>query len=262
MAGRPGRREQPLDPQAGPLERFALGLRALRERAGLTYAEMAEASHFSPSTLSQAAAGRRLPTRDVLRAYVRACGADPRGWEERWERVRREVPGPAEPRGPAGDVPQSLGDAEATSFVGREAEMAAGRMLLDRFRLVTLVGIGGVGKTRLAKRIAHSVTERFADGVHCVELADHEDEQAVTETIASAMGVQVGSGQEAASALAVALRGREILLLLDNCEHLLAGCARAVRALLTRVPGLRILATSRQPLDVGAEHVLPVEPLG
>ncbi|NEC29027.1 helix-turn-helix domain-containing protein [Streptomyces sp. SID8111] len=262
MAGRPGRREQPLDPQAGPLERFALGLRALRERAGLTYSEMAEASHFSPSTLSQAAAGRRLPTRDVLRAYVRACGGDPRGWEDRWERVRREVPGPAEPDSAVGDVPQGLGDTEATSFVGREAEMAAGSMLLDRFRLVTLVGTGGVGKTRLAKRIAHSVAGRFADGVHCVELADLDDDQAVTGTIASAMGVQVGSGQEASRALAVALQGREILLLLDNCEHLLAGSARAVRALLTRLPGLRILATSRQPLDVGAEHVLPVEPLG
>lgn len=63
MAGRPGRREQPLDPQAGPLERFALELRALREKAGITYAEMADTAHFTPSTLSQAAAGHRLPTR-------------------------------------------------------------------------------------------------------------------------------------------------------------------------------------------------------
>lgn len=77
LARRPGRREQPLDPQAGPLERFALDLRELRERAGLTYTEMADAAHFAASTLSQAAAGHRLPTREVLRAYVRACGGDP-----------------------------------------------------------------------------------------------------------------------------------------------------------------------------------------
>ncbi|MFF4474437.1 ATP-binding protein [Streptomyces sp. NPDC001599] len=261
MAGRPGRREQPLDPREGPLERFALGLRALRHRAGLTYTEMAEAARYSASTLSQAAAGQRLPTREVLRAYVRACGGDPHGWEERWESVRREVHG-AEKREKASRATRRRPDqAEATSFVGREPELAAGSGLLERCRLVTLVGTGGVGKTRLARRIVREVAERFEDGTYCAELADLGSGDAIVEAVTSAVGVEVASGQDPLHTLAGALRGRKVLLLLDNCEHVLDGCAHAVRDLLALLPDLRVLATSRQPLDVGAEHVLRVRPL-
>ncbi|MFJ2715607.1 ATP-binding protein [Streptomyces sp. NPDC087437] len=262
MAGRPGRREQPLDPEEGPLERFALELRALRERAGLTYTEMADAAHFSPSTLSQAAAGRRLPTQEVLRAYVRACHGDPHGWEERWERVRLDLYGLGAQRDAAHVIPHGFGDVEATSFVGREPELAAGGELLERCRLVTLVGVGGVGKTRLARRIVREAAERFAGGTYCAELADLGSDHAVAEAVASAVGVLARAGQDPLSPLAGALRGRRVLLLLDNCEHVLDGCARAVRDLLAHSPELHILATSRQPLDIGAEHVLQVRPLG
>lgn len=262
MAGRPGRREQPLDPQAGPLERFALGLRALRERAGLTYTEMADSAHFSPSTLSQAAAGQRLPTRDVLRAYVRACGGDPHSWDEPWEQVRRDLYEPETQGSAARVVPYDLGHVDTTSFVGREPELIAGGELLKRRRLVTLVGIGGVGKTRLAKRIVREVAERFTDGTYCAELADLGSDNAVAEAVASAVGVVAGARQEPLAALAEALRGRSVLLLLDNCEHVLDGSVRAVRDLLALLPELRILATSRQPLGIGAEHVLQVRPLG
>ncbi|MEW1780476.1 helix-turn-helix domain-containing protein [Streptomyces sp. NPDC086777] len=262
MAGRPGRREQPLDPQAGPLECFALGLRALRERAGLTYSEMADSAHFSPSTLSQAAAGRRLPTREVLRAYVRACGGDPGSWDEHWERVQHDLYGSETRRNAARVLPYDFGHAEATSFVGRESELAAGGELLERCRLVTLVGIGGVGKTRLAKQLVREVAERFTDGTYCAELADLGGDHAVVEAVASAVGVVAGARQDPLSALAGALRGRSVLLLLDNCEHVLDGCVRTVRDLLALLPELRILATSRQPLNIGAEHVLQVRPLG
>ncbi|MFD7767192.1 ATP-binding protein [Streptomyces sp. NPDC059787] len=262
MARKPGRREQPLDPQAGPLERFALDLRELRERAGLTYTEMADVAHFAASTLSQAAAGHRFPTREVLRAYVRACGGDPDRWEERWDGVRHDLYGLGEQREADRLVPRDFGDVEATSFVGREPELAAGSELLKRCRLVTLTGIGGVGKTRLARRLLREVAEWFADGTYCVELADLSSDHAVAEAVASTVGVHAGAGQDPLSALAGALRGRSVLLLLDNCEHVLDGCARTVRGLLTSVPELHILATSRQPLDVGAEHVLQVKPLG
>ncbi|MGW2839212.1 ATP-binding protein [Streptomyces sp. NPDC001493] len=261
LAGRPGRREQPLDPR-GPLECFALELRAMRLRAGLTYADMALASCFSSSTLSQAAAGQRLPTREVLRAYVRACGGEPREWEARWEDVRRKVHGNGRQRKDNRAAPQDRGPAEGTSFVGREAELALGQQLLERCRLVSLVGTGGVGKTRLARRIVREAGERFPDGTYRAELADLSNGAAIAAAVAAAVGVQVAAGEDPLHALARVLQGRRVLLLIDNCEHLLDGCARTVDDLLALLPDLHVLATSRQPLDVGAEHVLRVRPLG
>ncbi|MFD3477851.1 ATP-binding protein [Streptomyces sp. NPDC058695] len=259
MARRPGRRERPLDPQSGPLERFALELRELRERAGLSYVELAQGAHFASSTLSQAAAGQRLPTREVLLAYVRACGGDVGRWEERWERARRDVHGSGAQRGVA--VARDVEPVESTSFVGRERELAAGGELLARCRLVTLTGIGGVGKTRLARRICRAVAERFPEGTYCAELADLKHGHAIADAIAAAVGVPAGPGQSPLNALATALRGRNLLLLLDNCEHVLDESARIAHVLLERLPQLRILATSRQPLDVDAEHVVQVKPL-
>ncbi|MEU2234830.1 ATP-binding protein [Streptomyces vietnamensis] len=261
MASRPGRREQPLDPQAGPLERFALGLRELRERAGLTYMEMADVAHFAASTLSQAAAGRRLPTRPVLLAYVRACGEDPASWEERWNRVRRDVFGPETEQKAAAGAWYDAGMEEATSFVGREDELAAGGEMIERCRLVTLAGVGGVGKTRLATRLVRDVAGRFKGGHYRVELADLRGDGAVVSAVAAAVGVQVTADLDPLEELAGALRGRSVLLLLDNCEHVLDASARTVRALLTLLPDLRVVTTSRQPLYIADEHVLQVEPL-
>ncbi|MEV5149718.1 AAA family ATPase [Streptomyces sp. NPDC052727] len=176
--------------------------------------------------------------------------------------MRRDLHGPETHGNAAHVIPRDFGDVEATSFVGRESELTAGGDLLERCRLVTLVGVGGVGKTRLAKRIVREVAERFADGTYCAELADLGSDHAVAEAVASAVGVVAGARQDPLSALAGALRGRSVLLLLDNCEHVLDGCVRTVRDLLALLPDLRILATSRQPLDIGAEHVLQVKPLG
>ncbi|MEV5384401.1 AAA family ATPase [Streptomyces sp. NPDC052721] len=176
--------------------------------------------------------------------------------------MRRDLHGPETHGNAAHVIPHDFGDVEATSFVGRESELTAGGDLLERCRLVTLVGVGGVGKTRLAKRIVREVAERFADGTYCAELADLGSDHAVAEAVASAVGVVAGARQDPLSALAGALRGRSVLLLLDNCEHVLDGCVRTVRDLLALLPDLRILATSRQPLDIGAEHVLQVKPLG
>ncbi|MGW0084524.1 ATP-binding protein [Streptomyces sp. NPDC003393] len=261
MKRKPGRRERPLDPQGGPVEQFALELRALREKTGLTYTQMAVSASFSSSTLSQAAAGHRLPTRDVVAAYVRACGGDAREWEERWERAHSKLHGPV-PQGSIEHVTaQNFISVETTSFVGRESELAAGAELIGRGRLVTLVGIGGVGKTRLARRLVQAVASRFPDGTYCTELADLRSGEGIAQSITSAVGAQVGAGQDPLHTLAEVLRGRSVLLLLDNCEHLLHACARLTNNLLTLAPGLRILATSRQPFDISAEHVLRVSPL-
>ncbi|MEW2176644.1 helix-turn-helix domain-containing protein [Streptomyces sp. NPDC005406] len=261
VEGRPGRREHPLDPQEGPLERFALELREIRERSRLTYAEMADLAHFASSTLSQAAAGHRLPTWQVVLAYVRACGEDPGPWKVRWEDVRLALYGPEAEREPAAIVPHHFGGEDGTSFVGRERELAAGCELIEQCRVVTLAGVGGVGKTRLARRLLLHLADRFADGTYVVELADCKGDDAVAAAVAAAVGVQTHADLEPLAELADGLRGRRVLLLLDNCEHLLDASARTVRALLPLLPELRVLTTSRQPLDIGEEHVLQVEPL-
>ncbi|WP_241990126.1 MULTISPECIES: ATP-binding protein [unclassified Streptomyces] len=151
---------------------------------------------------------------------------------------------------------------EITSFVGREREISLGARLLLQNRLVTLVGVGGVGKTRLARRIAREACDRFADGTYCAELADLSHDDDVTDAVAAAFGVQLGSGQQPLGELVAALKDRSVLLLLDNCEHLLHSSAHTAGTLLAQLPSMRILATSRQPLDIGPEQVLQVNPLG
>ncbi|MFB8038778.1 AAA family ATPase [Streptomyces sp. NPDC056004] len=261
VEGRPGRPEQPLDPQGGPLERFALGLREIRERAGLTYAEMADLAHFASSTLSQAAAGHRLPTCQVALAYVRACGEDPGPWKGRWEDVRLALYGPEMEREQTAIAPHDFGREDGTSFVGRERELAVGRELIEQCRVVTLAGVGGVGKTRLARRLLLHVADQFADGTYVAELADRKGDDAVAAAVAAAVGVQTHADLEPLAEIADGLHGRRVLLLLDNCEHLLDASARTIRALLPLLPELRVLTTSRQPLDIGEEHVLQVGPL-
>ncbi|MGW1230384.1 ATP-binding protein [Streptomyces sp. NPDC002530] len=223
---------------------------------------MAASTRFSQSALSQAAAGQRLPSLEVLLAYVRACGGDPRWWEECWQRVRQELR--QQPNVPeAGALgPPSMGGLEATSFVGREAEIGEATALLEHSRLVTLVGTGGVGKTRLARRIVRQTGDRFADGTYCAELAELGSDHAVPEAVAAAVGAHARVGQDPLSDLVEALRERSVLLLLDNCEHVLRGCAATIQGLLELLPKLRVLATSRQPLNLGAEHVVLVSPLG
>ncbi|AJF68600.1 hypothetical protein SVTN_33950 [Streptomyces vietnamensis] len=223
--------------------------------------EMADMAHFSASTLSQAAAGRRLPTLQVLLAYVRACGADPDPWEKRWEQVRHDMFGPEKERTSVSFDSRDVGLEEATSFVGREGELEVGSEMIERCRLVTLAGVGGVGKTRLAGRLVRHVAGRFKDGSYRVELADVNRGDAVAAAVAAAVGVQTAAEQDPLDELTRALQGRSVLLLLDNCEHVLDASAQTVRALLTLLPELRILTTSRQPLDIGEEYVLQVKPL-
>ena len=149
---------------------------------------------------------------------------------------------------------------ELTSFVGRRRELAEGRRIVRAARLVTLVGPGGAGKTRVAQRLAHQMTRVFSDGVSWVELATQHDPASVPTEVAAALGVEKGSRQ-AKEALAAFLAPRELLLVLDNCEHLVGACAELVTSLLGEAPGLRVVATSRQPLGMPGEHLMSVEPL-
>jgi non-specific serine/threonine protein kinase len=140
-----------------------------------------------------------------------------------------------------------------TSFIGRESEVAEVKRLLKRERLVTLTGAGGCGKTRLALRVANDMVEECPDGVWWVELAALSDPALVLSTVAQVLGVREQPGNLLETTLAAVLRPKNLLLLLDNCEHLAAVCAGHVETLLRACPGLRFLVTSREVLGLACE---------
>src|SRR5579863_4614599 len=137
-----------------------------------------------------------------------------------------------------------------TSFVGRVSELSEVRGLLSRARLVTLTGAGGVGKTRLALEVAARVVRDFPDGVWLVELASLTDAELVPQTIVRSLGFMEQPGRTPMEALIGAVKTRQVLCVVDNCEHLINASARALNQLLLHCAGLRVLATSRNPLGI------------
>lgn len=158
--------------------------------------------------------------------------------------------------GPAGSLPLEL-----TSFVDRRTELVEAKNLLSVSRLVTLTGIGGVGKTRLALRVAAKTQRDFSDGVWLVELGELRDESLLVGVLAAALGLRDGSARPVHEVLIEFLESREVLLVLDNCEQLVDAAAKLSEGLLRVCPRLRILATSREQLGIGGEAVLLLNPL-
>ncbi len=157
----------------------------------------------------------------------------------------------------AGRFPQG----EHTDFVGRQGELSQiGAMLAER-RLVTIVGPGGVGKTRVALVAAAQAAVSYPDGPWIVELSGLRDAALLANTVASVLGLPEQDSRSALDALLEYLRDRRLLLILDTCEHVLDACADLAQAVLREAPGVSVLATSRQPLNMAAEHIFPIGPL-
>ncbi|GAA3433058.1 helix-turn-helix transcriptional regulator [Kutzneria kofuensis] len=153
---------------------------------------------------------------------------------------------------------------EISSFVGRRDDLAALRRLLSSAHLVTVTGAGGVGKTRLSLRVAHELRRSFADGAWWADLSTLHvgaDAQLVSETIAKGLGVHDHSTRATLDLLLDHVRDRRLLLVLDNCEHLVDTVGPIVQAMLSAAAGLRVIATSRQPLAIAGEHVVDLRPL-
>ncbi|HET7030202.1 MAG TPA: BTAD domain-containing putative transcriptional regulator [Candidatus Limnocylindrales bacterium] len=207
-------------------------------------------------------AGRQA---DALAAYQRAwkrlrddLGLEP-GEELRALEaaiVRQEVPAAPAP------VERENLPHPTTIFVGREAELGAIERHLVEARLVTLTGIGGVGKTRLALEASRRTATAWTDGPWFIDLSALAEPDLVARAVAGALGVVEQSDESVVDRLAARLRPVDALLVLDNCEHLRAACADLAQRLLSAAPLLRILATSREPLGVGGEVDLAVQPLG
>ncbi|HZO91340.1 MAG TPA: tetratricopeptide repeat protein [Chthonomonadaceae bacterium] len=150
---------------------------------------------------------------------------------------------------------------QSTSFIGREREMAQLKELLASTRLLTLTGTGGCGKTRLALQVAAEVVEDYPDGVWLVELAALSDPSLVVQTVAAVLGLREEPGRSLTETLTDYLQSKSLLLLLDNCEHLVEACARLADTLLRSCPQLKILATSRETLNVASETTYRVPSL-
>jgi predicted ATPase len=154
-------------------------------------------------------------------------------------------------------VPGNL-PVQATSFVGRESEVKQVSDLVRAHRLVTLTGVGGVGKTRLAMQVAAGLVTEFPDGVWLVGLAPVEDSAAVPDLVAAAVGVIPQAGVPVTRSVVESLSGRRLLMVLDNCEHVLDAAADLVGAILLGTVTVNVIATSREGLRVAAEHLWPV----
>ena len=150
---------------------------------------------------------------------------------------------------------------QPTTFVGRQSELAKAADLLMKTRLLTLTGPGGSGKTRLALHLAADVLDRYPDGVWLVELAPVTDAAAVGPTVAATVRIGERPGRPAVDTISASLRSRQLMLVLDNCEHLIAACAELADALVRSCPRLTIVATSREGLNVPGETLMPVPPL-
>jgi predicted ATPase/class 3 adenylate cyclase len=151
---------------------------------------------------------------------------------------------------------------QTTTFIGRHHELARAAELLKTTRLLTLTGPGGSGKTRLALHLAADILDRYPDGVWLVELAPVTDPVGVAPTVAAAVHIGERPGRPVVETISAGLRHRQLLLLLDNCEHLIAACADLAADLLRSCPQLTIVATSREGLNVPGETLMPVPSLG
>jgi predicted ATPase/DNA-binding XRE family transcriptional regulator len=253
---------QMTEPDAGEHAAFGVLLKRYRVAAGLSQEALAERARLSVRAVSAYERGeRQAPYRDTVALLVQALDISPEEAATLDAAVPRRrgpeaTPGAGEtaasatraPETPPTNLPMQL-----TSFVGRRNELAEVLGLLEQSRLLTLIGAGGAGKTRLALRAAGAAPDRYPDGVWLVELAPLTDAMAVPRAVAAALGIGEDSDEHPVTRLQGTVRSRALLLVLDNCEHLLDACAGLADALLRAGPRVRILATSREALGIAGE---------
>ena len=243
-------------------------LREQRLAAAMTQAELAERAGISMRAVQDLERGISLPHRDTLARLVASLGIreQDRGAFVGAARAAPRHRKRADPEAPADASPVVAMErhnlpVHLSSFIGRQRELGELRELLSGARLVTLAGTGGVGKTRLAIQLAESAIDQYPSGVWFVDLAAVADGGQVTQTLARVLDLRELPGEPLLTTLEKTLRAQRPLIVLDNCEHLLEGCARLTSHLLRTCRGLAVLATSREPLGIEGEAVWPVPPL-
>ncbi|HEY3059594.1 MAG TPA: helix-turn-helix domain-containing protein, partial [Chloroflexota bacterium] len=235
-------------------------LKRKRTAAGLTQEELANRAGLSARAIQDLERGRRRsPHPGTARRLVEALGLQPCDVASfqtaAGPHTRHSGDGPVQPAR-LSNLP-----AELSSFVGRANELSELRRLLPTTRLLTLTGTGGVGKTRLALQVAAGLLEEATDAVWLVDLAPLADATLVPQAVAQATGIREESGRPLPATLTSALGLGRVLLIMDNCEHMVEACAQLAAHLLQTCPSLRILATSREALGVLGEVAWPVPSL-
>jgi predicted ATPase/DNA-binding XRE family transcriptional regulator len=241
---------------------FGDRLRRWRVEAGLTQQQLAELAGLSARTVSDLERGvRRYPYHDTRQRLADAMQLDDaqRAAVHAGARLSTLRLAPA-PESIA--IPQLQLPAELSSFIGRESELGVLDDLLTTTRLLTLRGPGGIGKTRLALRLARAYAERTSASVVVAELGSIADASRVPRAVLGAVGLPEQSSRSIDAILTDHFASRQALLVLDSCEHLLEECASLADALLRGAPGLRVLTTTREALNVSGESVWSVPPLG
>lgn len=226
-------------------------------------ARIMSAAHGGQVLLSQAVVDRvreRLPSTTTLRDLGSVRLKDLATPEHVYQLVHpdlwQQFPALRSLEATPNNLPQQI-----SSFIGRERELSEVKRLMAQCRLLTLVGIGGIGKTRLSLQVAADTLDAYPDGVWFVELGPVSDPLLVTRSVAQVLGVQEESRTPLAQTLRSHVKSRRLLLVLDNCEHLIEACAELAHALLAAAPDIRILASSREPLQVRGEQHFPLPPL-
>lgn len=221
------------------------------------------AAHGGQILLSQAVVdsiGSRLPAEVTLRDLggirLKDLTAPEHVYQILHPQLRQEFPALRSLEATPNNLPQQL-----TSFVGREREIAEAEGLLKSARLLTLVGMGGLGKTRLSLQVAADALDACPDGAWFLDLAPIRDPSLVQSEAARTLGVQEEPGRPLTQTLCAHVKQRKLLLIFDNCEHLVSACAELAHALLRAGPDVRIIATSREALRVPGEQTYPVMPL-
>jgi len=270
-----------LEIQQELMEPDALGGIALKVRCGLHWgiderrrgdffgpavnraARIMSAAHGGQILLSQAVAEQvreRLPAgvslRDLGAVRLRDLSTPERVYQVVHPRLRKDFPALRSLEATPNNLAQQL-----NSFIGRERELSEVRALLSANRLVTLLGMGGLGKSRLSVQLGAEVLDDYPDGVWLVELAPLSDAALVAQALASVLGVKEEAGSSVIDALVKFVRDRQLLVILDNCEHVVQACAELARRLLQTGPSIKVLASSRDALQTAGEAVFQLAPL-
>ena len=240
---------------------FGEWVRQRRHILDLTQQELADQVGCARITLRRIESGGLKPSKALAKILLEKLGV-PSTEHETWLQFARGLSGfPGNSIDHSKSKPLTNLPASLTTFIGREKEQAEVIELIAKHRLVTLTGPGGVGKTRLSFKVAEKRLEKFADGVWLVELAPLLDPMFVPRTTAMAIGLRDERQRPLIDMLCNYLRQKKLLIILDNCEHLLDACAKLADILLKNCPSLKILVTSREPLGILGEAIYQVPSL-